>query len=133
MITEQQYSEYRQRYNAYEAWRNGRSGYHPEQVPENIRISNEERSAIEVYEFHTDPPIRYFAYVNVERKIITTWTGDQLGQIAYFGPRFSLFGNKWNYARRIRVVGDNGLIYHGTYYESAGDYCRLDISKASRP
>jgi hypothetical protein len=41
--------------------------------------TNEERSAVEEYEFRTNKEERYFAYVNQETKTVTTWTGQPLG------------------------------------------------------
>ena len=78
---------------------------------------------VEVYEFVTNPPDRYFAYVNLDKRIITTWTGDKLGDITFrSAPHTSNMGDV---RVNIRVKAVNGLNYAGTFYQSAGDYCRI--------
>jgi hypothetical protein len=85
--------------------------------------TNEERSAVEEYEFRTNKEERYFAYVNQETKTVTTWTGQPLGVIlALTGAYRSNFGD----ARLVyRVIGSNGVVYSAVYYCSAGSYCRM--------
>jgi len=132
MLTESQYHDYRARYDAYESWRNGKTRVNPGEVPENARISNEERSAIEIYEFHQDKPDSYFAYVQRSTDPlslsckITTWMGDLLGTGSLGNAYRSNFGDQ---RRSIRIKGVNGVIYYGTFYESSGDYCHLRATK----
>lgn len=51
MLTKRQYKALRARYDRRKQWRNGRASYQSADVPKNCRISNEEISAIDVYEF----------------------------------------------------------------------------------
>lgn len=98
-------------------------------------VSNEERSAVEVYEFAHNIPDKYFLYVKRDSApypggkpgygIATTWTGDKLGDVI-FGTSFrSNFGDT---RVPIRMRGINGRWYVGTYYESAGDYARVRLA-----
>jgi hypothetical protein len=100
-----------------------RAGFYP---------SNDERSALEVHRFVTDPPTRYFAYHEPalrERKTlgrqdrITTWTGELIGLIIEIG--YSYQSNMGDWRQNFRAACRNGLIYSGTAYLSAGDYVRM--------
>ena len=91
---------------------------------------NWESSTQEVAEFVSDPPERYFAYVSSDHRSVTTWMGDALGTItSYREYRTPSFG--WPSTRAaIRVRAINGRDYFGTYYKSAGDYCRLKVVRS---
>jgi hypothetical protein len=117
-----------------------------------LRASCETKNALtsrfEVLSWQANRPERYFAYVKVEmlecdrqtyrrpgmerldpmRRCgrITTWTGEELGS-AVIGPSYR--DNFGGMRRSIWVKGNNGLDYHGTYFESAGDYCRIKACK----
>lgn len=110
----------------------------PEQMREDCDKRNRETSQREVAEWLANPPERYFAYVkpreNMEtmgcsppdtrylRGTITTWMGDELGIVFGGLPYRDNFGGT---RVSIDVVGNNGIIYFGTYYKSSGDYCRI--------
>lgn len=135
MITEIEYTELRQRYDAYEAWRNGKNAVNTNEIPAELNISNEERSQIEVYEFVNQKPHKYFAYVKVDKVhpsllgcTVTTWTGDVLGVGSMGYPYRSNFGDR---RRSLRIKGINGIVYYGIYFEGAGDYCILKATKES--
>jgi hypothetical protein len=103
--------------------------------------SYSERSAVEVWDFVTKPPERYFAYVFIDnpwpsafpewkahwaphRVSVGTWTGDSLS----VGP--VMLGKVWrsnmgDMRRSVRFKAINGYTYAGTLYLSAGDYCRI--------
>ena len=92
-------------------------------------------SAHEVYEWMSNPPATYFAYVKVTHDrqgygagVLTTWTGDVLGAV-HLGRRFHTGGFARSTRRSVTVIGTNGVKYHGTYFESSGDYCRIKRSK----
>ena len=133
MITKEEYNELTYKYNLYHSERNrlfvGKNYVDKEmalQLPESV--SNDKISAIEVYEFVNDPPERYFAYINEKDKTMTTWTGDILGKV------LGLWSLGWrsNFGDirvSIEVIGINGKRYHGTFYKSAGDYCRIKSYK----
>lgn len=103
------------------------------------------RGRFEALQWKANPPDRYFAYCMVEileyerqnlrnrldpfRRCgsITTWTGEILGS-AVFGPEYrDNFGGK---RRSVRVTGTNGRKYFGTYFVSAGSYCRIKACKS---
>jgi hypothetical protein len=142
MITESEYNKLRAKIDHLESWRNT-----PQSAALSLlnrplfKVTNEERSAVEVYEFVHDIPERYFAYVKLHDQELlgnaqlahnrygnlTTWTGDTLGGIYWMGREFrSNMGDK---RIPIRVRGINGRSYSGTYYKSAGDYARLRLLK----
>lgn len=146
-LTAEEYARLRALADRHEAWvdtrrgKNGWASYQPEEVPEDCRMTNEERSAVEVYEFQHDPPARYFAYVKVNGEVpksrrdpyramvgeLTTWTGDKLGNVT-FGCRYVLPNGSARVP--IWVSAINGRHYHGTYFESSGDYARIRASKS---
>lgn len=149
IITREDYNELQARMARYEGWYASIGkprSYRAEDVPPNARLSNEERSAIEVYEWVMYPPVRAFVYVKVNEperlKLkawekhghpvygqVTTWTGDKLGN-AIFGDVYrSNFGDK---RASIEVTGINGRKYHGIYYCDAGDYARIKMNKNQR-
>lgn len=110
--------------------------YSPDGLAPINRLTNEETSALELYEFVTFKPSALFAYVHLEKpsafdagdRYITTWQGDRLGTITYIGYAYrSNFGDT---RRSIKIRAINGLIYSGTYYESSGDYCRVRALKS---
>ncbi|MHA2094589.1 MAG: hypothetical protein ACW98F_08170 [Candidatus Hodarchaeales archaeon] len=136
MITHAEYQKLKQKYDFYHAERTklfgkGANCITPEmsaQLPESPK--HNEISAIEVYEFINDPPDRYFAYIN-EPEIgnmgeMTTWTGEKLGNALLWNTWQSNFGDT---RVSIDVWGINGKKYHGFYYKSAGDYCRVKAYK----
>jgi len=84
--------------------------------------TNEEVSAAEVKWFMESKPDRHFVYVNRKKRVITTWIGEVLGTCE-FGRRYQ--GNFGDMRVPVRVKGINGVEYHGTYFEGAGDYARI--------
>lgn len=85
--------------------------------------TNEEKSAVEVFEFKRDRPRRYFVYVSRDMATVTTWPGEKLGTIYSVGFVWrDGFGGE---RVPIKVRGINGVYYYGTFYKSAGDYARL--------
>ena len=85
--------------------------------------SNDERSAVEAWEFQHTQRDRYTAYVDFDKTKVTTWTGQLLGTITKVGREWrDSFGGK---RIALSVLGINGVHYHGTYFVSSGDYCHL--------
>jgi hypothetical protein len=107
-----------------------RNWYDPAELPADINPpTNEERADLEVYEWLTNPPLRYFAYVDdvVVGQPVINWTGRQLGHVTWCGHMWrDNFGT-----RRVnfRMVGTNGVSYAGTAYPDSGTYCRLRATK----
>jgi hypothetical protein len=137
MITAEQAADIRQRNDALMAWvdsirgKNGWASYRPEDKPAHVPdVSNEERSALEVFEFVQNPPDKYFLYINETTYAATTWTGDKFGDVrfgrAYKCPAFGGFSST-RVPVTIRAI--NGVTYHGTYYKSSGSFARIRQSK----
>jgi hypothetical protein len=134
MISESTYNEYKARREAYWEWAgqyvqpNGwtviPAGVTP---PAEANSTNEERAAMEVYEWHHDKPTEYFLYI--KDRIATTWTGEKLGTVSFKNEWRSNMGDV---RISIDVRGTNGVKYHGIYYKSAGDYARITAYKAQR-
>lgn len=83
----------RAKISIFEKWRNGRTSYRTEEVPENLPIpTNDEISSLEVFEFMTSPPDRYFLYINDDTRKATTWTGETLGDVRFGRPYRDNFG-----------------------------------------
>ena len=126
-------ADIRQRLGQLNAWidtirgRNGWASFRPEDKPASVPdVSNDERGLLEKFDWVNDPPDRYFAYI--QGRSITTWNGEILGSVMFGREYRDNFGG-----RRIpvRVIACNGHEYFGTYYTSAGDYCRLKKRKGA--
>lgn len=133
MITAEQARDIRTRYDALQVWvdsirgKNGWASYKPEDKPASVPdVSNEETSALEVFEFVVNPPDRYFLYIRESESLATTWTGDELGHVSFGREYRDNFGGR-RVPITIRAI--NGRTYHGTYYKSSGDYARVKIAK----
>lgn len=65
--------------------------------------------------------------------LITTWVGTSVATHVAIGQRVNVGGiaGRHSYKRAVscRIFGKQ---YHGWYYESAGDYCRLKLANVSR-
>ena len=88
--------------------------------------SNTIRSKWEVRQFKRNKPSKYFLYICEKTKTATTWTGEKLGRVD-FGVKYQ--DNFGGSRIPIDVFGINGIKYHGTYYQSAGDYARITAFK----
>jgi hypothetical protein len=131
MITESEYLDLKNKYNAYAIARElvcGKRNYvtldDQKLLPE--PCTNEEISQIEVYEFVTKFPEEYLLYVNEEKCIVTTWTGEKLGR-CILGREYN--SNMGDNRRSIKIWGINHKEYYGTYYQSTGDYARVKMYK----
>lgn len=134
-MTPQLYSQLRLKINQFESWRNGRTSYRVEEIPPNVpKVSNHERSLVEVYEFKHNPPARYTVYI--KREVVsagvvgkgitaTTWMGHVLGH-GKLGQSYRI-GRKYrnNIVYRVEFQAINGHTYRGQYYASAGDYAHV--------
>lgn len=125
----------------------GWASYKPEDKPANIPdVTNEERSAVEVYEFCQTPPERYFLYIshddnalslpdshnhrtirNGASGLATTWTGEKLGDVQFGSEFHSAFGDR---RVSLRVYAINGKTYSGNYFRDAGSYARVKLCKS---
>jgi hypothetical protein len=83
-----------------------------------------------VYEWNTNPPEKYVGYVTKKDGMtqFSTWTGEKLGNIT-LGTAYKTYGYCASTRRPVWVLGTNGKRYHGTYYESSGDYARITMDK----
>lgn len=147
-LLESAYTSFKARHAAHEAWRAGRSSYPSDSVPAELRVSNDERSACELYEWLANPPEKYFLYIKPRvplsaahgdpryrgdyprgdfvENAATTWTGTPLGNVRFGQPYRDSFGGR---RVLITVYGNNGMHYAGTYYASADDYARIKMLK----
>lgn len=98
----------------------------PEEQEKLPKVTNEERSAAELFYWHNEKPSKYFLYINTDKKIATTWIGEELGRVS-FGREYC--GNMGDKRQSVRVYGVNGQTYSGTYYKGAGDYARVKAIK----
>jgi hypothetical protein len=132
MVTETQYSELKSRQAIYEKWSENfkqKNGWIviPKEATPPVTFENEDRSKIEIYEFVTQKPARYFAYYHSGSRLIRNWMGEQLALVEYYSvPKVSSFGDKRVY---FSARGINGIRYHGVAYVPAGDYCRMRAYK----
>jgi len=133
VISAQLAADIRARNQSLMAWvdsirgKNGWASYRPEDKPTHVPdVSNEERSALEVFDFVTNPPDKYFLYINEKNATATTWTGNVLGNVSFGREYRDSFGG-----RRVPVTvrAINGRTYRGTYFKSSGDYARIKAAK----
>lgn len=141
MLTATEYETTRQALDAFESWRGDRRSYHPDEIPPDVpRVTNEQRSAVELYEFNRDKPERYFVYVrypSIERGKrphygarveLTTWTGELLAS-GNCGAAFRDNFGGWRVPLSATCVDGSGVVYNGTAFYSAGDYARIKRAK----
>lgn len=130
MLTAQEAEMIRAQYKKHEHWLREvwrKNSYRAEDVPAGCEYPGTEKvSALEVYEFCSDIPDRYFLYIRHETGEAITFGGDLLGSV--------LFGREWqsNMGDRrvpITIKAINGYTYYGTYYKDAGDYARVKRAK----
>ena len=94
-------------------------------------LSNDKKSAVEVYEFKKDKSKKpYFAYMKKDKKEITTWTGQKLGDVTYLGNEYS--GGMGSRRQNFRMKGIDGREWSGTFYVSSGDYVRIKPVKEKK-
>jgi hypothetical protein len=131
MMTEQQYKELRKKYDHYQEMRKLICAS-PSCVTQEESIllppspSHSEISAIEKYEFITNPPNKYTLYIDEDKRIATTWAGEKLGSCNFGNEYRSNMGDK---RISITINAINGKHYHGTFYKSAGDYAHITAYK----
>lgn len=128
--TENEYKVLRSQMDAYEAWRGNRNGIPIAEIPAEFQqITNAHRSAVELWEFIHNPPKKYLCYINVEKRLATTWTGQKLGVVTlgreYECPAFGRCSKR----QSVTVNAVNGKSYYGTYYKSSGDYALIKMHK----
>lgn len=132
MITERQAADIRSRHDAIDAWlkANKRNSYRMEEL-ESVGLcapTNDETSALEVFEFCRDKPDHYFLYVRPTLGsdsfacTVGTWTGEQLGAGRMGHVYRSNMGDKRRSIHFRAITGDS---YAGTYFCGAGDYARV--------
>jgi len=90
------------------------------------KLTNKDRSNIEVYEWLKNPPQSYFLYIDEKKRKAITWTGQELGDVGFGYSYRSNFGDR---RISINVYGNNGKKYHGIYFCSAGNYARIKLFK----
>lgn len=132
MITKEQYDEIQARLAAINEWQGGRLSYAIKEFQESglADVTNSERSLVEEYDWITNPPEKYFLYVDEKaedgRAKATTWTGTILGNVSFGQSYRDNFGGR---RIPINVYGTNGQEYHGTYFISSGNYARIKAKK----
>jgi hypothetical protein len=142
------YRETRARVDAWARWaeqfkgRNGWTVIHAEAAAAApVKVTNEERSAVEVYEVTRDKPERLTAYVQIvdlagqpsghtDRNVtrgcyvqVTTWTGDILGsgRVTSLESWRSNMGD-WRFSVRVQIAG---AAYVGTAANGSGGCINL--------
>ena len=89
-----------------------------------------ERQEIEWLKTGPDKVLLYvhFTATELERPNIHTWLGTVVSTHCYIGPRRQMGFGRHTYRRGVtcRIFG---VLYHGWYMESSGDYCRLRKAK----
>lgn len=96
----------------------------PKDAQSPVIFTNDDRSAIEEYEWKQEPPVKYFLYVDEKNRRATTWTGQILATVQFGAAYRSNFGDT---RQPIWLKGTNGKKYYGTYFKSSGDYARIKM------
>lgn len=117
--------------DAYEAWRNGRSGFHQSEVPAGLDVSNHDRGFLETWDFkfldYSDPR-PYTAYVSPNpgypetpgRGWVKGWMGNVIGNIDYIAgtPSRGGFGAKF---KMVEMTDMNGIRWYARWYFKSQD------------
>lgn len=93
-------------------------------------VTNEERGALELFQFVALQPERVFAYYNTQHgplvgDAISTFMGDRLGHVIHRGRVVHPFGNRNARILHVHVRAINGYNYRGTCALDSGTYCKL--------
>jgi len=130
-ISKSEYIKLRTKYDLYHKMRkelfpknNALNPEMQEQLPPSP--TTKEIGKIELYEWVHYPPNKYFIYINEKDRKATTWNGEKLGDIGLSYPYKDNFGGT---RINISVYGNNGVVYYGTYYKSAGFYAIIKAHK----
>jgi len=136
-IDEQTAIEYRCENDRFENWRNGRQSYNTNEIPNDLKhVDNDLRGKLEQFEFKNSKPDKYFCYWS-KRQInesgsyqiwLTTFMGNELLQVIP-GSHNEWRDNFGGIRVSFTAIGINGVWYHGTYFKSSGDYCRIQKLK----
>ena len=90
-------------------------------------LTNEMRSAHEIFTFNNEKPEKYSVYVDFKKNVVTTWTGEVIGTISWSGSEYrDNFGGK---RVNLDVRMNNGDLYYGTAFVSSGDYATIRKKK----
>lgn len=137
MITLQEYRKIVEKLGALKNWqdtgplvhrsKNGAMSCPADAVPKECRVSSDELSSVEVYDFFFEKPQHYFAYVRQDLRAVTTFTEEFLGEVVSHGTPYS--SNLGDRRQHLTIKAINGLTYSAIYYSSAGTYCRMKAQK----
>lgn len=118
-----------ERENALGQWMRARkvNSYKPEDVAHLNPPTNEERSAVELFDFMKEQPSRVFAYRTTSNRAIHNWMGETLASVTWEGSEYrdNMGGKRYAF----RAIGVNGIAYAGVAFPSAGDYVRMRAVK----
>jgi len=96
-------------------------------MPDNARVTNDERGELERREFLLHPPTgQYVCYLSDDGQHVTTWPGQILGTVTY---RHSYRSNMGDTRVTLNVTGIDGRKYHGIGYGGNGMYARIQPYK----
>lgn len=87
--------------------------------------TNEERSAVEVYELANSDPVKYHCYLGRTGDSVTTWTGEKIGTIVHEGKTWRDSFGGLRMSVRVRLC--NGRMYSG--FVNGYDGVNLKIMK----
>lgn len=135
MIEANQAKAIREKLNEHEQARNNlfpnKCSFTPQEMDQlPPRPTNDELAQLEVYDWITNPPEKYFTYVTEVRNVpasIGTWTSLPLGIVTDYGRVVTCYtpsGGQYQ-KQHITVKGTNGYDYQGWYYCSTGTYARI--------
>jgi hypothetical protein len=96
-----------------------------------VDAHNKQLESVEIEWLKTHPN-NLFLYVKQSKPdadwSISTWLGTIVSTGATFGPRRNI-GFGYHTYRRAVSARIFGVLYHGWYFESSGNYCRLRKAK----
>lgn len=90
--------------------------------------TNDERSAVEVYELAHKTPAKYHCYLGRTGDSVTTWTGEKIGAIVHEGKTWR--DNFGGLRMSVRVRLCNGRMYSG--FVNGYDGVNLKIMKEKK-
>jgi hypothetical protein len=122
------------RAKALRQWMGDSCSYHPSELPDHIRPpTNELLSHAERVQFVTKPlkaGEKYTAYLSSDRKRITTWTGETLGQVTSITRRRVRNSPMTDECGTFTAVAIDGRQYKGRH-NGTGMYCTLQLADVS--
>lgn len=103
----------RDKMTRFRQWQGNRTTWRVDEVPEDVRITNEELSTVILWDWNNRPkPDKYQAYVSGDGKALTLWTGEPIARVTV-ERKVSGGGFHYGSLYYYRAVAPDGSEWYG--------------------